>query len=500
MEKPQQTNQLGIERTVVLVGPVVDSSGQKPRGNCLICGGIARDDHHVFALTDAGNAARFTHLHHRRFRYVAELDRWFRWDGKSWGPANRQVDLVRAAIDVANQLERDTVITHARDEKLAQALDAHAHRTQSEGRLNAMISLARAMPALATSQEQLDREPFLLSCENGTIDLRTGMLRPPDRDDLITARSPVAYDPDATCPRWNRFLAEVFEPNPDAAVFIQRFAGYSLTRDTSARCLLFAHGSGSYGKRVLFRQIERILGHGLAMPVPPDTFAQTRRSGARLNALSECFGKRAVFVEDCNQGGRLAEGLLEQLTAGERVSARRPYGRLFNYTPAFKLWMSGDQPPRLRGNGNGIWRHFKLVPFKLAFQDRCDDKLDEKLADELPGILAWAVRGCLDWLAAGGGLAGLGDSPTVDEATASARSEGALVTSFLQECCVTDIPEERTRTSAVYEAYRKWVEQSGRKALSRVRFGREMTRRGLGAKKSNGVRYYPLGHIADRGG
>ena len=153
------------------------------------------------------------------------MGRWYRWDSKSWKPAQEHIELIRAAIELTDHLEHQAVITQATDSEMAEKLRDHSRKSQSEARLNAMVKLARAMPALTIELDQLDRDPFLLSADNGTIDLRTGELRPHRREDLITSRSPIAYDPDAKCPRWERFLAEVFEPNPDAAVFVQRFAG-----------------------------------------------------------------------------------------------------------------------------------------------------------------------------------------------------------------------------------------------------------------------------------
>lgn len=456
------------------------------------------DERHCFAFNDVGNAARFAHVHRQHFRFATNLRQWKRWRGHCWDTSDETVHLVQGAIGVTDQIEREGVMTEPRDPELAAKLRAHAHRSQSEARINAMIKLARARPELVVSIDDLNKDPFLLSCDNGTIDLRTGVLREHRREDLITVCSPIAYDPDAKCPRWERFLAEVFEPNPDAIEFVRRFMGYSLTGDTSAQCLLFAYGNGANGKGVLFRCLEKVLGADLAVPAPFDAFVQKRHGDAPFYALADLFGKRVVFVSEGNQNDRLAEGLVKQVTGGDLISARFPHGRFFKYRPTFKLWMSSNYLPRIRGNDHGMWRRFRLVPFEVSFTDRRDDHLEEKLDQELPGIFAWAVRGCLDWQLDGGGLEGLGDSVSIAEATAEYRSESDHVGQFLELCCVTNVEGVRMRTTAVYAAYRLWAEAEGLRPLSNSQLGRELKRRGFNSEKGNRARFYPIGLVAEQ--
>ena len=456
------------------------------------------DGRRFFPFTDAGNAARLAHLHHDRLHYVSDMGKWYRWGDGHWRVANEHIEPVRAAIEVTEHLEREAVITEATDSDLATQLRMHAFRSQAEGRLKAMIALARARPELAVRESQLDRDPFLLACENGTLDLRTGELRAHRREDLITTRSPIVYDPDAQCPRWERFIAEVFEPNPDAAVFVQRFAGYSLTGDTSAQCLLFAHGGGANGKSVLFRAIQNILGSSLAAVAPYDTFTENRFGNAPFFALAGFRGKRAVFVPEGNQQDRLAEGLIKQITGGDAIQARFLQGQFFEYRPALKLWMSSNHLPKIQGNDRGMWRRFKLVPFEVCFDDRRDPMLEATLDAELPGILAWAVRGCLGWLGDGGGIDGLGDSVSVVEATETYRAENDQIGRFLAEKCVVGVEGARAKTTAVYAAYRAWAEQEGLRPISNVRLGRELKQRGYESQKGHRARFYPLGLASDR--
>ena len=457
-----------------------------------------RDPRPLLPLNDVGNAARFARIHSKRFRHVSEMEQWLRWDGKTWQAVGGHLEPVRAAIEVTENIERDATSARSSDPELAESLRDHAHRSQFEPRIKAMISLARSRPELSIQVEQLDSDPFLLACDNGTLDLRTGTLRAHGREDLITCRSRIAYAPDARCPRWERFIAEVFEPNPDAAIFVQRFAGYSLTGDTSAQCLLFAHGAGANGKGVLFRVIQKVLGASLAATAPPGTFVEGRAGDVPFFALAGFRGKRAVFVPEGNQRDKLAEGLIKQITGGDPLQARFLHGQFFEFQPALKLWMSSNHLPKIQGNDHGMWRRFKLVPFEVCFEDRRDDQLEDKLDEELPGILAWAVRGCLDWLADGGGISGLGDSASIAEATSAYRSESDPIGRFLAERCVTDVVGAQAKTTAVYASYRAWAEQEGMRPVSNVWFGREVRQRGFELHRSNGMRFYPFGLVAER--
>ena len=437
-----------------------------------------------YPLTDMGNAARFADLHHDNFRYLTDTGEWIGWDGKSWAPASKEVHLMRATRSVIAD-----IATRTNNNRSA----AWAFKSQDAGKLSAMINLARSSERLGAAFADLDRDNFLLSVANGTIDLRTGELLPHRRDDLITVRSPVVYDPDATCPRWDRFIAEVFEPVPDAAVFVQRFAGYSLTGDTSAQCLLFAHGGGENGKGVLFNMIGQLLGKQLSGPMAMELFVD--RQVKKVNpeyAIASAADKRTVFVSESKKGDRIDGQMVKMLTGQDALDARHPHGRPFSYEPKFKLWMASNWLPAIDADDHALWRRFRVVPFQVTFSgERRDSNLKHTLMGELPGILAWAVRGCLAWLADGGGIRGLGDSVSINKATAAHRSYGDDVGQFLSEHCHVPVPDgyPAARCAGVYQRYQQWARSQGLEAKTAKELRAELAYRGIERFKKGTYHY-----------
>lgn len=460
------------------------------------------DKHRCFDLTDVGNSERFAHYHRDRLRYWGEYDQWLRWTGKFWDAALTQVQVVQACKEVTDHIGREAVMTKKRDSEMAEKLASWAKDSRSQARIGAMHSLARSVPHLQVKTGQLDSEIFLLNVENGTLDLRTGELRPHRREDLLTQLAPVVYDPEAKCPRWERFIAEVFEPNPDAAVFIQRFGGYSLTGDTSAQCLLYCQGKGGNGKGVIFRTLQSMLGEPLAYQAAFDTFLRKRGGDAPKVELAAMRGARMVLASESDEDARLNEGLIKSITGGDKVTGEAKFKPPLSYQPRYKLWLASNPLPNIKSTDEGFWRRFKFIEFLVNFEnERRDDHLEEYLnAHERPGIFRWFVEGALAWQHDGGGLKGLGDSKAVTEATAKLRKDSDALGRFLEDRCLVN-SEVRVDTTALYRAYSEWCQERGKRPMNDSHFGRTMKQRGIDRMKSNSRRYYTgIGLIAERSG
>ncbi len=419
--------------------------------------------------TDLGNAQRLVRLHGHEVRYVRAWRAWLVWDGTRWARDETGQIVRRAKLTV-----KSIYAEASRSEEAARskALASHAVRSESEAHIRAMISLAESEAEVAIRPQQLDSDAWLFNVLNGTIDLHTGVLRAASPRDLITKLAPVVYDPAAEAPLWSAFLTRIFRGRDDLIRFLQRATGYSLTGDTTEQCLLFCYGTGANGKTTLLELVAAMLGD-YAARTDFGTFLERRGNGPR-NDIARLVGTRFAAANEMGEGQRLAEGLVKQLTGGDHISARFMYSEYFEFRPQFKLWLAANHKPTIRGTDNAIWRRIRLVPFDVTIpEEERDTHLLERLRAELPGILAWAVQGCLDWQ-----REGLGLPPAVKEATAGYRAEMDVLAGFLVDRC-TVTPGSREDATPLYRAYKQWCDETGERAVSQKAFGTSLKERGF---------------------
>jgi putative DNA primase/helicase len=333
------------------------------------------------------------------------------------------------------------------------------------------LRLAKA--DLAVSAEELDTDPMLLNVENGTVDLRTGSLRPHLPEDLITKLAPVEFDPVAEASRFMKFLKQTLV-DAELIAFVQRFLGYSLTGSTKQRALSVLHGVGKNGKSTLVEVFQDLMGD-YSTTTNPDVVMRHRNGDATAQyALAELKGVRLVSVSETKRGVELEEATVKQITGNDTIGARAPYGRPFAYRPQFTLWMSTNHKPEIPDGSEAIWDRMKLIPFTQRFDGaKADPKLPAKLREELPGVLAWAVRGCVEW-----GPNGLGSAAAVESATAEYRAETDVIERFFEDECEFG-PEKRVTRSALFEAWERWCDAEGEDAGKQTGFTRTMKERGV---------------------
>ncbi len=418
-------------------------------------------------LTDLGNARRFVTMHRGNVRFCYPWGRWFVWTSTHWA-VDDTGEIYRCAKETVRGIYREA--DQCEDESRRPALAKHAAKCESEGKLNAMLAMAQSEPGIPVLPDDLDRDPWLLNVLNGTLDLRTGQLRPHRREDLITKCIPVPYDPQAQCPRWCAFLDRIFEAKQELIAYVQRAIGYSLTGDTSEHCIFMLHGPGENGKST---QLQTLLGllDAYAKKTPTETL-MVRRGESIPNDVARLRGARLVVAVEAEAGRRLAEAMVKEVTGGDTIAARFMRQEWFEFVPQFKIWLATNHKPRIIGTDRAIWRRIRLIPFTViipkAEQDR---QLGEKLQEEWPGILAWAVRGCLDWLAHG-----LGEPKEVTRATEEYRAEQDVLGAFLEECCYQKT-EAVALAKDLYAAYRRWCESNGERYTSQQDFGRRLGER-----------------------
>jgi len=427
----------------------------------------------AFHLTDYGNAERFVKRHGAVTRYCFLWDQWLIWDGRRWAP-----DVKEAALELAKDTVRSIYdeIAVAGDSEERKALFRHAQRSESDARLRAVLSVARSEAGLPVLPDQLDADPWLLNLENGILDLRTGKLEPHDQGRLMAKLLPVTYDASADAPIWLSFLDRVMGGKADLIEFLQRAVGYSLTGNTREQCLFVLHGTGSNGKSSFLDTARAFLGE-YAEQADPKTF-EVKKSDTVSNDIARLKGARLVAASETESGGRLAESLVKQMTGGEPLTARFLHREFFTFRPEFKVWLATNHKPVIRGADNAIWRRIRLVPFDVVIPPEERDKdLLQKLRGELPGILAWAVRGCLAWQ-----RDGLREPESVLSATAEYRAEMDVLGEFFEERCHFD-GRSWAFSSELYKEYLGWSEGSKEYQMSRRTFGMSLTERGLRRKQ-----------------
>jgi putative DNA primase/helicase len=442
-------------------GPAIPSgNGSKPPIGAVLT------PHHT---TDVGNGARLVARHGRDLRFSHPWKTWLVWDGSRW-TEDKTGEVMRRAKDTVASIYAEAA--QAPNEEARKALASWAGRSESVQRLKAMIESAQSEAGVAVLPENLDADPWLLNVENGTLDLRTAELRERRREDLITKLVPVSYDPDAQCPRWLAFLGEIMAGKQALVAYLQRVLGYCLTGRTSEQCFWILHGTGANGKSVLVNTM-RALSGDYAEQTPATTF-MARRDQAGTNDLAKLRGARFVSAIESEDGQRLAEGLVKQLTGEDALTVRFLFQEFFTFKPAFKVVLATNHRPTIRGTDPAIWRRVRLVPFSVTIPaDQQDRELGTKLLEELPGILAWAVEGCQQWLEDGS----LRDPPEVLAATADYRAEQDRLADFIAECCVEG-PGQTAPAGELYSAYREWSERAGEKPASQKWFGQRLKERG----------------------
>jgi P4 family phage/plasmid primase-like protien len=428
--------------------------------------GVPRREHQ----TDLGNSRRLVARHGDRFRWCKPWGEFVVWDGERW---------VRDEGGQVMQLGKKTPgamyaeAADLTDDGQRKALAAHALRSESEPRLRAMVNLAKSEPGIPITPEAFDQDSWLFNVRNGTLDLRTGVLRAHRREDFLTKLAPVTYIPDAVATTWEAFLERIFSMDTEMIRFVQRVVGYCLTGQTSEQCLFVNYGRGANGKTTLTRTIVDLLGD-YAQWTPTQTLL-AKRGEAIENDLARLRGARFVAAVETDGGRRLAEALVKQLTGGDKIAARFLYGEYFEFLPTFKLWLATNHRPEIKGTDHAIWRRIRLIPFNVTIPEaEWDRNLAEKLRAEFPGILRWAIEGCLAWQ-----RDGLGLPDPVKQATSEYRATMDVIGAFLVECCEED-PEGIAGATDLYTAYVAWCEQSREHPETQRRFGDALSERGYG--------------------
>ena len=430
--------------------------------------------------TELANARRLVKLHGDDIRWCDPWGKWIIWDGTRWKVDDTcRIDAV--AKDVPRELWPQLAEAALKvDSKTVDAMARFAKSSAQANGLRNMVSLARSEPGVPILPDTLDTQPWLLNVENGTLDLKTGELQPHSRDDLITKLAPVVYEPDADCRLWLEFLNTIMAGNEDLIGFLRRAIGMSITGAIGEHVLMFLYGSGANGKSTFLNTTQSLLGPDYSMKAPPDLL-MVRQGESHPTERADLYGKRLVSCIEAEDGRRLAESLVKELTGGDRVRARRMREDFWEFDPTHHIWLAANHKPPIRGTDQGMWRRIKLVPFTVTIPpEQQDTQLPERLLDELSGILNWALLGVIEWQADG-----LGEPQAVKDATKEYREQMDLIGNFLEERCLVAENAE-VGSGGLYKAYRGWCEQNGEHPAKQRDFGMRLTERGFATRRATG--------------
>lgn len=435
-----------------------------------------------YSLDDTGNAQRFVDRFGPNYRYNFDNKCWMYFDNKTWLKDTKQI--IKTQVDT---LITEMKIEAAKelDKELVKSLTQNIKRLSSNNGKEAMLKEAMHLGSTPTINADFDKDNYLLNCLNGIVDLKKGILMPHDKTKLMSKNTNISCDMFNEPVRWKQFLLEVFNNDQSMVDYVQTIVGYTLTGDTKEQCFFQCYGDGANGKSVFLDILYKMLGdYSLNSQVESILAKNNGFNNTASSEIARMNGARFVRTNEPNEGCRFNEGLVKQLVSGDVTTARFLYGAEFEFVPRFKLWIATNYKINVRGSDYGIWRRIRLIPFEVKFEgDKADKHLTEKLEEELPQILGWAVKGCLKWQ-----KEGLVIPDKIAKANEVYRKEMDILTSFLDDCTkVNDKAKERS--SDLYKEYSDWAKNGHEYCMTLSKFGTEMGKR-FYKKNINGYIYY----------
>lgn len=411
-------------------------------------------------LSEEALALRFSRQYARELRYVSGWHHWIRWDGNRWTQDNtlHVFDLARG-------------ICRAASAECGESEKAIVLRLASRATSAAVERLAAVDRRHAATVDQWDANPWLLNTPTGSVDLCTGEVHQHRREDYVTKLT--ATGPaDGGCVSWLHFLDRITNNDPELQSFLQRMIGYSLTGSTREHALFFLYGTGANGKSVFLSTISGLLAdYAKTAPASSFTASLTEQHTTDMAGLR---GARFVTAIETEDGARWAESKIKSLTGGDKIAARFMRCDFFEFVPEFKLVIAGNHKPGLRSVDEAMRRRLHLVPFTVTIPEHeRDPSLGEKLRAEFPGILAWAIQGCLNWQ-----KEGLNPPPVVREATADYLAAEDAIGRWLEDRCVLG-QGCWTAASALFFDWQTWCNQTGERGFSQKRFTQQLEARGF---------------------
>lgn len=415
-----------------------------------------------FTLDEVGNAERLWEQLKDTYRWVAE-EKCFRvWNGKTW-EQNCDGAGTREWMRITQEMMRSPDTETSKWGKAS----------RSTTRTRNAVSLMRDLPGCTKSAEVFDKDLEILNVENGLLDLRTGVLGPHDPDKMITRVFASTYNPEATCPNFEKFISEAL-PDPALRAYVQRALGYSLLGNADQRSLFIIHGPSGTGKSTLMETMRKIFG-GYGTTAPAGTFKAKINASGPNNDLHRLRGKRFVTTSETTESSVFDEEMLKRLTGNDSMQTRNLYESFQEWSPECVIWMATNHPPRFTSDDNAIWSRVKLIPFLTQFtgENEVPDMADRFLVPEASGILNWLIVGLRDFMANG-----ISMPETVSDSAQQLRMDSDPVVRFIEESVSDGILIEdantRIRTVELHRMYLEWARATGEPKIGNRRFTNRM--------------------------
>lgn len=426
-------------------------------------------EHHHVHRGQARIAYKLAESHGDQLMHVHGIG-WHAWDGRRW-VEDDQGAAKRAVLDVLR-----TCLAESLDDK---DLRADVRKCESAAGLAGVLDIAASLRTFAVTVRDLDPDPYVLNCANGTLDLHTLTLRPHDPADRITKVTGAEYAPGAAGPAWEVFLARVL-PEEDVRAFLQRYVGLALAGRVLEHVLAILTGTGRNGKGVFYGAVAAALGD-YASTAEPDLFMH--RDNAHPTGEMDLLGLRWVVVSESDQGRKLAEATVKRLTGGDQIKARRMRQDFVAFDPSHTAALVTNHLPRVSGDDPALWARLRVVPFGVVIpKPERDPHLAEKIELEASAVLAWAVAGWRDY-----STQGLAEPAAVVKATEDYHATADATARFVADCCLVN-PHMHASVSDLWARWCRWRAEDGAEEISKKAFGDSLDKRGLAADKLRGTR------------
>lgn len=431
----------------------------------------------IRSYDDTGNADRFVDRYGNLYKFSYVEKKFYIYDGTKWTIDDR--GSIRKLIDEMIESMKNEKIIHSEEipeedaKEFFQKFYKKTRGTQSKKNITDELKHRRPV-----TPDSFDKDDMLLNVSNGYIDLTSRELYKHDIYKMFSQKANTDYSEKMQPSVWLDFLNDIFAGDKEVIRYIQKALGYSLTGSTREQVMFILHGKGRNGKSIFVETIAEILGdYSNNMQAKSLMVKKNDNVNTDIARLSKA---RFVTSSEPNEGFRFDEGLIKQITGGDKVTARFLYAEEFEYTPKFKIWVSTNHKPIIRGTDDGIWRRLILIPFEVQIpEEKVDKDLKYKLLREAPAILNWMTEGAYMWM-----QEGLNMPEKLKEAGNKYRNEMDTLGQFIEDKCNVN-PDYSVKVSELHSEYQKWSEENltTNKVLGLKSFSQKMEERFIKDKR-----------------